>query len=186
MESAHAAAGTAEFCDDRAERIFVMAVWLALSLGLLAYVLTWARDLPYMDDWELVPVLAGARPFSLDWLLEQTFEQRAHARRQIRPLRERLHDLVSGASSGCCGPLTHGAVPASPSYRRAIASARNTTRAPRNPFPTRLRRIANEGASHSGTSLRLRTAARAAVAGGTYANSVPARNLLDSGVRRAG
>ena len=76
MESAHAAAGTAEFCDDRAERIFVMAVWLALSLGLLAYVLTWARDLPYMDDWELVPVLAGARPFSLDWLLEQTFEHR--------------------------------------------------------------------------------------------------------------
>ncbi len=62
--------------EDRAERIFATAVWVIMSLALLAYVGWSARNIPYMDDWELVPVLAGAKPFNLSWLLELDQEHR--------------------------------------------------------------------------------------------------------------
>jgi hypothetical protein len=61
---------------DSAERIFSNAVWLAMSVALLAYVYCFGRNMPYQDDWELVPVLSGATPFSLDWLTLQDLEHR--------------------------------------------------------------------------------------------------------------
>ena len=62
--------------EDRAERLFVGAIGVAMSLALLAYVAWSARNIPYMEDWELVPVLTGASPFSLSWLFEPTQEHR--------------------------------------------------------------------------------------------------------------
>jgi hypothetical protein len=74
--SAISTAKTLAVADDRAERIFVYAAWLVMALAALAYVLVWGRNLPYQDDWELIPVLTGDTPFSLSWLLEQTMEHR--------------------------------------------------------------------------------------------------------------
>jgi hypothetical protein len=62
--------------EDRAERLFAGAIWAAMSLALLAYVGWSARNIPYMEDWDLVPVLTGATPFSLSWLFEPTQEHR--------------------------------------------------------------------------------------------------------------
>jgi hypothetical protein len=61
---------------DSAERIFSNAVWLAMSVALLAYVYFFGRNIPFWDDWELVPVLSGATPFSVDWLFQQDLEHR--------------------------------------------------------------------------------------------------------------
>ena len=58
--------------DDRAERLFTYGVWTAASVALLAYVGFYGRNVPYYEDWVLVPVLTGSRPFSLSWLLEMT------------------------------------------------------------------------------------------------------------------
>ena len=38
------------------------AVWLVQSLLLLDFVRTHSVDIPYLDDWEMVPVLTGGRP----------------------------------------------------------------------------------------------------------------------------
>jgi hypothetical protein len=61
---------------DRYERLFVGVVWAALSAALLGYILRHGADIPWMDDWELVPVLSGARPGSLRWLWIQQNEHR--------------------------------------------------------------------------------------------------------------
>lgn len=61
---------------DRAERLFVGAVWLAMSAALVAYVARYGRNVPYQEDWELLPVLTGNRPFGVSWLLEQMVEHR--------------------------------------------------------------------------------------------------------------
>jgi hypothetical protein len=61
---------------DRAERIFVLSIWIIMSAAPLACVAYFARNIPYQDDWELVPVLAGAEHFSLYWLLELNQEHR--------------------------------------------------------------------------------------------------------------
>jgi len=39
---------------------------------LFAYVGRYGRNVPYFEDWTLVPVLSGARPFNLSWLVEMT------------------------------------------------------------------------------------------------------------------
>jgi hypothetical protein len=61
---------------DRYQRWFVGGAWAALSAALLGYVLRYAPDVPWMDDWELVPVLTGARPATLRWLWIQQNEHR--------------------------------------------------------------------------------------------------------------
>ena len=62
--------------DDLAERLFGLAAWLTMSAVALAYVVMWGRNLPYQDDWELVPVLTGQVPWTFSWLLDQTMEHR--------------------------------------------------------------------------------------------------------------
>jgi hypothetical protein len=61
---------------DRHERLFVGAAWAALSAALFGYILRYGADVPWMDDWELVPVLSGARPGTLRWLWIQQNEHR--------------------------------------------------------------------------------------------------------------
>lgn len=62
--------------DDVAERLFVIATWLAMTVALAWFVGSYGRNLAYMEDWDLVPVLAGHRAFGVGWLLEQTVEHR--------------------------------------------------------------------------------------------------------------
>jgi hypothetical protein len=61
---------------DRYERLFVTAAWAVLSAALLGYVLRYGSRVPWMDDWELVPVLSHARPATLRWLWIQQNEHR--------------------------------------------------------------------------------------------------------------
>jgi len=75
MGSANAAIG-AHVPSDRAERVFVTAVWVLASVAAFAYTAWFGRNVPYMDDWVLVPTLSGAQPFGLPWLFEQTLEHR--------------------------------------------------------------------------------------------------------------
>jgi hypothetical protein len=43
-------------------------VWAILSLTLLLYPYLFASSVPYIDDWELVPVFTGNQPVDLTWL----------------------------------------------------------------------------------------------------------------------
>jgi hypothetical protein len=61
---------------DDHERLFVYASWAALTAALVAFVLRYGSDVPWMDDWELVPVLSGARPVTAAWLWIQQNEHR--------------------------------------------------------------------------------------------------------------
>jgi hypothetical protein len=61
---------------DRYERLFVTGAWAALSAALLLYIFRYGANVPWMDDWELVPVLSGARPATLRWLWIQQNEHR--------------------------------------------------------------------------------------------------------------
>jgi hypothetical protein len=58
------------------QRFFVRAAWVALSAALAAFVIRYGPDVPWMDDWELVPVLAHARPVTAGWLWIQQNEHR--------------------------------------------------------------------------------------------------------------
>jgi len=44
---------------DAGPLIFVWSVWLGMSLLLTFFVLTYSVDLPFLDDWEMIPVLTG-------------------------------------------------------------------------------------------------------------------------------
>ena len=56
--------------------IVVFGVWLGMSGSLMLYVATYTRNLPYNDDWELVPELTGATPITLEWLFARHNEHR--------------------------------------------------------------------------------------------------------------
>ena len=44
----------------------------AASVALLSYAAVYGRNVPYFEDWVLVPVLSGSEPFTLSWLFEMT------------------------------------------------------------------------------------------------------------------
>jgi len=54
----------------------VWGVWALMSLALLGYVAAFARDVPWWDDWDLVPVLTGQEPATAAWLWERHNEHR--------------------------------------------------------------------------------------------------------------
>ena len=68
---------------DLAERTFVGAVGAALVLVLSAFVARYGSDIPLWDDFEMVPVIAGERPFSLAWLWEPVSGHRAPVRKLV-------------------------------------------------------------------------------------------------------
>jgi hypothetical protein len=53
---------------------FVWGIWLLLLVGALAFVLTYGSYVPFMDEWESVPVLTGEQPVTIDWLWAQHSE----------------------------------------------------------------------------------------------------------------
>ena len=68
---------------DRAARIFVWSVWVGLAWWLLHYVNAHAVNMPYYDEWELVPALTGTQPITLEWLWSQHNEHRIFLPRLI-------------------------------------------------------------------------------------------------------
>jgi hypothetical protein len=54
--------------DDTYERLFLVGVFAFMAVALFVYVWKFGRNVPFWDDWELVPVLSGHSPFSLEWL----------------------------------------------------------------------------------------------------------------------
>lgn len=62
--------------DDWAERAFTTTAWALTAVVAFLYVTRYGRNMPYWEDWALVPVLTGVQPFSLDWLTQQVLEHR--------------------------------------------------------------------------------------------------------------
>ena len=56
---------------DRFRLILVWGVWLACTAGLFLYVRHYARNLPFLDDWAMVPVITGHQPNILKWAWAQ-------------------------------------------------------------------------------------------------------------------
>jgi hypothetical protein len=56
--------------------LFVWGIWLLLLVGALTFVLTYGSYVPFMDEWEMVPVLTGEQRVTLDWLWTQDSESR--------------------------------------------------------------------------------------------------------------
>jgi hypothetical protein len=55
----------------------VWSVWALMVLGGLVYVFRYASQVPYMDDWNWVPILTGEQPVTATWLWEQVDDHRA-------------------------------------------------------------------------------------------------------------
>jgi hypothetical protein len=56
--------------------LFTRAVWVVLAVGLMAYVFRYGPNVPWQDDWALVPFYTGDRALSAAWLWEQWNEHR--------------------------------------------------------------------------------------------------------------
>lgn len=63
--------------------VSVLAVWLGMSAALFAYVAIFSRNLPYNDDWELVPELTGTTPLTVEWLFARHNEHRFFVPRAV-------------------------------------------------------------------------------------------------------
>lgn len=61
---------------EAAPLLFVWLVWLVQSLLLLGYVSDYSVDIPFLDEWEMVPALTGEQPITLSWLWSQHNEHR--------------------------------------------------------------------------------------------------------------
>jgi hypothetical protein len=71
-----APSATASAVADRFERLFVHGVFALLAAGLFVYVWEYGRNVPFWDDWRLVPVLAGYESADLSWLWLQNNQHR--------------------------------------------------------------------------------------------------------------
>jgi hypothetical protein len=56
--------------------ISVWGLWALLLVADLAFVARYGRNVPFIDDWCMVPVLTGAEPVTVNWLWEQFNEHR--------------------------------------------------------------------------------------------------------------
>lgn len=56
--------------------LFVGVIWLLMLAAALAFVWNYGSNVPYLDDWAVVPQMTGARPVTIDWLLLPNREHR--------------------------------------------------------------------------------------------------------------
>src|SRR5271166_6422058 len=61
---------------NRSRLVLVWAIWIACTLVSFLYVRHYARNIPYMDDWAMVPVITGHEPITLKWAWTQHNEHR--------------------------------------------------------------------------------------------------------------
>ena len=60
----------------RFQLILVWAVWVFATVAMFLDVLHYTRNIPYMDDWAMVPVITGHESISLRWAWTQHNEHR--------------------------------------------------------------------------------------------------------------
>jgi hypothetical protein len=77
-------------CSGRIAAVFVWSLWAALTAALVGYVALFARDVPWWDDWDLVPVLSGRQPVTAAWLWERHNEHRV-------PIPKLIHVALAAA-----------------------------------------------------------------------------------------
>jgi hypothetical protein len=58
-------------------------VWGAMTVALVLYLREYSRDLPFMDDFQMLPVLTRTAPVTLDWAWSQHIEHRPFLSRLI-------------------------------------------------------------------------------------------------------
>ncbi len=56
--------------------LFVWGIWAALLLAALAFVWRYGRNIPFFDEWTLVPTVTGEAPVTAAWLWEPHNEHR--------------------------------------------------------------------------------------------------------------
>lgn len=61
---------------DRTRTILPWSLWAVMSVALILYVRQYTRNVPYMDDMELVGMMTGRQPVNLQWLWSQHNEHR--------------------------------------------------------------------------------------------------------------
>jgi len=62
--------------DARDAMAFVWVVWATCTFLLFRFVSRFAVNVPYYDEWEMIPALGGAQPITLSWLWSQHNEHR--------------------------------------------------------------------------------------------------------------
>ena len=79
-------------------RSFVWGAWGLLTLAAMAFVARYGSEVPVWDDYVIVPVLAGDRPVTLDWLWAQANEHRIALPKLILLCADRLagNDIRAG------------------------------------------------------------------------------------------
>ena len=63
--------------------IAAWTAWIAMTACLVAYIWQYSRNVPFMDDFDMVPVLTGSEPATLDWSWSQHHEHRPMVSRLI-------------------------------------------------------------------------------------------------------
>jgi hypothetical protein len=61
---------------DRVGLVVSWGLWAAMTAGLFAYIHRYSRNIPYSDEFEIVPVMTGAQPVTLGWAWAQHNEHR--------------------------------------------------------------------------------------------------------------
>ncbi len=61
---------------DLAGLVIAWTVWVAMTFCLFFFVRQYSRNMPFMDDFNMVPVLTGSAPVTLDWAWSQHHEHR--------------------------------------------------------------------------------------------------------------
>jgi hypothetical protein len=61
---------------DRGARFFVWSVWLLMLVVALGCLIKYGYNIPFTEDWLIVPTLTGNEPSLADWLWEQNNEHR--------------------------------------------------------------------------------------------------------------
>src|SRR6516225_8515450 len=56
--------------------LFVWGTWSLMLIAALTVVGRYSRNVPFMDDWEMVPVLTGLQLNNVAWLWEQHSDHR--------------------------------------------------------------------------------------------------------------
>ena len=60
----------------RFQLILVWAVWGAMTLAAILYIRHYTRNIPFADDFALIPMMTGHEPVSLRWAWSQHNEHR--------------------------------------------------------------------------------------------------------------
>jgi hypothetical protein len=56
--------------------LFVWSIWVAATVAVIWYIRQYTRNVPYFDDFTVIPVMTGHRPMTYRWLTEQYNEHR--------------------------------------------------------------------------------------------------------------